>query len=82
MDLPTNIEIQIIDYLNMEYGIYKEAEKLNTSDLNFIGSTFKDGKEIKYWKYPCSDRNGCWATVEEYEDGYMISVTTKKPCIK
>lgn len=79
MDLPANIDAEIIEYLNLEYASYQSAEKLSTSDLSYEGEYEIDGKKVKYWKYPCSEKNGCWATVEPYDDGYMISMTTSLP---
>jgi hypothetical protein len=32
MDLPADIEIQIVDYLNLEFGAYKENKKLESGD--------------------------------------------------
>ena len=82
MDLPANIEVQIIDYLNLEFGAYEESRKVTSDELNYVGVNTLDGKKVWYWKFPCSEKDGCWATVEEYEGSYMIEMTTKKPEIK
>ncbi|MFL0809357.1 MAG: hypothetical protein K6L76_02985 [Agarilytica sp.] len=79
MDLPENVEHQIVDYLNLEYGIYQEDKKIRVGDLTFDGEKKIDGKEVRYWKFPCSEKSGCWATVEEYEGSILISMTTKSP---
>jgi hypothetical protein len=79
MDVPNNIEIEIVDYLNVEYGVYEEEKKYKTSDLEFEGKFLLDGKIKLFWKFPCSSVQGCWATVEEYESSYLISMTTRKP---
>lgn len=82
MDLPTDIDVQIVDYLNLEFGAYEESQKVTPNDLNYIGVNTSSGKKIWYWKFPCSEKGGCWATVEEYEGSYMIGMTTSKPEIK
>ncbi len=79
MDLPVDIEIKIADYLNMEFGAYEERAKIISKDLNYEGEFLVDGKVIRYWKFPCSTKPGCWATVELVEPGYMIGMTTDPP---
>jgi hypothetical protein len=79
MELPINIEHEIIEYLNVEYGIYQEIEKIKKSDLSYVGEFVINGKSINYWEYPCSTEPKCWATVEPYEDSYLISITTHQP---
>lgn len=79
MDLSVDIEQQIVEYLNIEYGVYKENEKINVSDLCYEGVRVVDGKYIRFWKYPCSKESGCWATVEKYEDGFLISIANILP---
>ena len=79
MDLPSDIETQIIDYLNQEYGAYEEQEMLRETDLTYVGEYVVDGRSTRFWSFPCSTEPGCWATVEEYESSYLISVTTEPP---
>jgi hypothetical protein len=79
MDLPSDIETQIISYLSLEYGSYEGASKLEADDLTYEGEFLIDGKQVKYWRFPCSTRSGCWAKVESYESSYLISMTTDIP---
>ncbi|WP_041598547.1 hypothetical protein [Hahella chejuensis] len=75
MDLPENIETQIVEYVNIEYG----DDALTIKDLSYIGEFSRSGVVKKYWSYPCSNKPGCWATVEEYEGSFLISITTLAP---
>lgn len=82
MELPDNIELKIVDYLNLEFSESEQNSRLNVEQLTYIGPIMSNGVRVWYWKFPCSSPEGCWATVEEYEGGYLISMTTNEPIIK
>ncbi len=79
MDIPPNVEVEIVNYLNVEYGANSEQEGVKTSDLKYEGEFLVDGKAVRYWAFPCTSSPGCWAVVEPYEGSYMISMTTAPP---
>ena len=51
MELPSSIETEIIDYFNLEYGVYESAEVLKIGDLEYEGEYLVNGKKMRYWKY-------------------------------
>lgn len=82
MDLPENIEAQIVHYLNLEFGAHEESQKITSGELDYVGEKTSDEGKIWYWKFPCAANAGCWATVEEYDGSYLIGMTTEAPEIK
>jgi hypothetical protein len=79
MELPKNIEQKILEYLHLEYGEDSESDtSLKLSDIEFVGEFNVNGTEIFYWSYPI-DNEVRWATVEPYENSYLIGMVTELP---
>lgn len=70
MNLPKNIKYQIAEYLNLEFGSNDIAE----NQLEYVGSS----NNISYWVLSKSAQR-YWATVEPYEDSYLIGMTSTEP---
>lgn len=70
MELPEDIEEKISSYLNLEFG----ESAIEASQLIYLGSS----NSVFYWHFPSTD-NKCWATVEPFEDSFLISLTTNEP---
>jgi hypothetical protein len=79
MELPENIEKEILDYLHLEYGEDpKHPSSLKLDEIKYDGLYEVSGVPIHYFKYASrSGRN--WATVEPYGDSYLIGMTASSP---
>ena len=69
MDLPSNIEEQVIAYLNLEFG---------TNDFKTTDLVFESSNSNHVWSFKS---NNCkfWAIVEPYEGSYLISMSDTNP---
>jgi hypothetical protein len=79
MNLPDDIEVQILDYLRLEYG--EDAggpAALQRSQLRYEGEYLLNGVATHFWWFPCTTQQ-CWATVEPWEDSYCLGMTTECP---
>lgn len=79
MNLPKDIETQIVGYLNLEFGEAPEdSESLKESELRYEGEFMLDGTPTHFWWFPCTSEQ-CWATVEPMDESYCIGMTTESP---
>lgn len=79
MKLPNNKQQKILEYLHLEFGEDSQNDtSLKLSDLKFVGEFSVNGTEIFYWSYSI-DNEVRWATVEPYEDSYLIGMVTELP---
>ncbi len=78
-NLPANIEEEIVEYLNLEFGAPGFSEPLTTGDLAYVGQFEEYGKPKRYWRFSCREKPGCWATVQPYGVGYLTSMTMVAP---
>ncbi len=67
-DLPSDIESQISDYLDLEF-----MPEENIS-IKYIGEYELWGKPIKCWDFGSSE---AYATVQPYADSFYIGITSK-----
>ena len=72
MSLPEKIESQIAEYLNLEFG----SNDITEGELEYVGTS----NDIHYWILSHS-KEKYWATVEPYEDSYLIGMTTSAPSL-
>ena len=70
MNLPHDIKSQVAEYLTLEFG----SNDITENHLEYLGSK----NELHYWTLSKSGKS-YWATVEPYEDSYIIGMTTSKP---
>jgi hypothetical protein len=72
MNIPDNIDSQIAEYLNLEF----DSNDIVGDDLEYVGLI----NNIHYWATTKLERK-YWATVESYENSFLIGMTDKKPQI-
>ena len=77
--LPPDIESQIAHYLDLEFGAPKFSMPIKIEDIEFVGEFEACGKPIKFWQYPCRFEPGCYATVQPFEDSYVLGMTNTDP---
>lgn len=74
MDLPSNIESEILDYLHLEFGEAKDVScALKLSDLKYEGVYVVEGVSLHCWSFP-SASNTTWATVEATGSSHSIGM--------
>lgn len=78
-DLPETILQELVEYLNLEYAAPEVSEPVSVEDLSFAGEFEMYDKPIRYWRYPCSEENGCFVTVQPFADSYCIGMEFKLP---
>ncbi len=79
MNLPQDIEAQIINYLHLEFGEdADDPNSLKESQLRYEGEFLYDGVPTHFWWFPCTTEQ-CWATVEPMEESYCVGMTTDSP---
>lgn len=79
MELPDNIETEILEYLHLEYGEDpNDPSSLKLDEITYDGLYDVSGVPVHYFKY--ASRSGrSWATVEPFGDSYVIGMTTNSP---
>ncbi len=79
MELPADIQKQILDYLHLEYGEdASDPSSLKLSEISYDGLHEINGVPTHFFKYESrSGRN--WATVEPHGDSYLIGMTSRSP---
>ncbi len=79
MELPENIEKEVLEYLHLEYGEdSKDPSSLKLDEITHDGIYEVSGVPVHYFKYASSSGRN-WATVEPYGDSYVIGMTTSLP---
>ena len=79
MELPLDIEKQILEYLHLEYGEDPGAsDSLNIEDISYEGEFEINGISTHYFKY-ASSTGRTWATVEPFGDSYCLGMTSSTP---
>ena len=82
MELPDDIEQQILEYLHLEYGESPEDEDaLKLSELRYEGIHEMEGVPTHCWSFP-STSDEMWATVEPHEDTYCIGMSRKPKALR
>jgi hypothetical protein len=77
--LPPDIESQIASYLDLEFGAPEFSEPVSVEDIVYVGEFEACGKPIKFWEYPCGYEPGCYATIQPFEDTYVLGMTNTNP---
>jgi hypothetical protein len=68
MNLPEDIEKQLVEYLRLEYGEDANGpDAIQISDIAYVGEKEVNGVVLHCWSYPCLKDN-MWATVELLEN--------------
>lgn len=82
MDLPSDIEHQILEYLHLEYGESPEDEDaLKLSELRYEGIHEMGGVPTHCWSFP-STSDEMWATVGPHGDTYCIGMSRKPEALR
>ncbi len=77
--LPADIEAEIVDYLNREYGAPDHSRALTVAELAYVGEFTVKNRPVRYWKYPCGAETRCWARVQPYGNSYYIDMSSIPP---
>jgi len=79
MELPPDIERQVLAYLHLEYGESpRQPGALKAADLHYEGEFLVDGTPTHFWSYP-SSTHAMWATVAPMLGTYAIGMTGTSP---
>lgn len=82
MDLPKNIESEVLDYLHLEFGETKsELDALKIVDLKYEGIHEIEGVSHHCWSFP-STTNNTWATVKISGQSYSIGIVESPSATK
>lgn len=75
--LDADIETRIASYLALEMGLSDaETDRLN---LAYVGSGRICNAEIRIWSYSCAIEEVCYAAVQPWAEGYVISSSDRLP---
>lgn len=74
-DLPYDIEDELVDYLNREFGVPHFSDAFVSADLTLVGDFEELGKPIRIWEYQCGKDKKCYVGAQPFGDGYMIGST-------
>ena len=78
MDLPDDIEQQLVEYIRLECGEDpKDPNALQVSDLVYDGEFDIYGETLHYWR--CGQHSELWGTVGPFGDSYCLSMTSSSP---
>jgi hypothetical protein len=76
---PGQIEAELAEYLDREFGAPQFSEPLRIEQLTYLGEFSVDGVPTRYWSFPCSATPGCWATVQPWEDAHTLGWSVTPP---
>ncbi|BCE00326.1 hypothetical protein [Marinicellulosiphila megalodicopiae] len=71
VEIPDIKTDEILDYLNLEYGLIDTNQQITASDLNFVGLKDINDFEMLIWKI--RNKNVC-VVVRAYENSYIIEM--------
>ncbi|OLQ72285.1 hypothetical protein BIT28_25060 [Photobacterium proteolyticum] len=85
-NLPANLEDWLVEYLNEQCNgenlFSKQMQcqgKISLSSLRYVGEFVEYSKPIRYWSFPCDNKQGCWVIVQPFQDSYITDIRLEAP---
>ena len=72
-NLPSSIEVDLVDYLNMEQGSGEGLNEFDLSRLKYVGEYEACDQTMKLWKHVCEGEGECFVGVLPDGNGYMVT---------